>query len=74
MHGNEVVGRVILMDLIQLLCENYGKDPLLTLMVNYTRIHIMISMNPDGYSYAVEGGYGVRWRDFFIGLEKFTDG
>lgn len=55
MHGNEVVGRVILMDFIQLLCQNYGKDELLSLLVNNTRIHIMPTMNPDGYASAHEG-------------------
>ena len=57
MHGNEVVGREILLNLIQLLCENYHHNHVLSLMVNFTRIHIMPTMNPDGYEIATEGKY-----------------
>lgn len=55
MHGNEVVGRETLMPLISVLCDNYGKQPFITRLVNETRIFIMPSMNPDGHEIAQEG-------------------
>lgn len=59
--GNEVIGREILLNLIEYMCRNYGKDPLVTRLVNSTRIHIMPSMNPDGYELALKGESKYVW-------------
>lgn len=55
MHGNEVVSREILLHLIRYLVSNYDKDPKIKKLVDTTRIHIMPSMNPDGYEKGTEG-------------------
>ena len=61
MHGNEVVGRELLLHLAKSFCENYGRDTNLTKIVDNTRIHLMPSMNPDGYELAAEGNNRKDW-------------
>lgn len=48
MHGDEVVGKELVISLIQYLTENYGTDSRVTDLVDNTEIWIMPSMNPDG--------------------------
>lgn len=57
MHGNEVTGRETLLYLMQYLCENYASNSTLREMVDTTRIHLLPSMNPDGFERSVEGDY-----------------
>lgn len=54
MHGNEVVGKELLLALAEYMCDQYiaGSIPVTKLLDN-TRIHILPSMNPDGW----EAGY-----------------
>ncbi|XP_020582507.1 carboxypeptidase SOL1 isoform X2 [Phalaenopsis equestris] len=49
-HGDEPVGRELLVRLANWLCNNYMKDPLATLIVKNVHLHILPSMNPDGFA------------------------
>ncbi|UJR31312.1 hypothetical protein I4U23_018810 [Adineta vaga] len=50
-HGDESVGRECLIRFIEYLCVNYGKNDYITQLVNNVRIHLMPTMNPDGFEY-----------------------
>ena len=52
MHGNEVIGREILLNLIETLLKNYDTVDCIKTVVDATRIHILPSMNPDGFEIA----------------------
>lgn len=49
MHGDESVGRELMVFLAKYLLFNYGKDQRVTRLVNNTDIFIMPSLNPDGF-------------------------
>lgn len=68
MHGDESVGRQLLIILGQYLLDRYGKDDRITRLVNETDIYLMPSMNPDGFENSVEGKCDSK--DDFSGREN----
>eukprot|EP00123_Amoebidium_parasiticum_P018118 comp24107_c0_seq1/m.43600 comp24107_c0_seq1/g.43600 ORF comp24107_c0_seq1/g.43600 comp24107_c0_seq1/m.43600 type:complete len:954 (-) comp24107_c0_seq1:162-3023(-) len=74
-HGDEVLGREILLAFIHHVTQNYGKDPQITQLLDSTRIYIAPSLNPDGYNKHVrENANGIdlnrNFPDQFCGEPK----
>ena len=67
MHGNEVLGREMLLHLADHLCESYlAGDESVKRLVDNTRIHLMPSMNPDGWKIATDNvSFGTLGRVFW---------
>uniref|UniRef100_A0A1Y1LFE6 Peptidase M14 domain-containing protein n=1 Tax=Photinus pyralis TaxID=7054 RepID=A0A1Y1LFE6_PHOPY len=55
MHGNEAISRELMLHLIHHLVMSYSSDPYIRWLLDNTRIHILPSMNPDGFEVAKEG-------------------
>jgi carboxypeptidase D len=60
MHGDEVIGRELLIQLCIYFCDNYGVNPLVTSLIDNTRIHIIPTLNPDGFEAAMNGSTSAR--------------
>uniref|UniRef100_A0A3Q3LA18 AE binding protein 1b n=1 Tax=Mastacembelus armatus TaxID=205130 RepID=A0A3Q3LA18_9TELE len=57
LHGNEAVGREMLLLLMQYLCKEYkDRNPRAQQLVDGIRIHLVPSLNPDGHEEAFEAG------------------
>lgn len=64
MHGNEVLGRELLLHVASYLCERYlAGDHDMQKLINLTRIHLLPSMNPDGWQVCTDTG----GTDYLIG-------
>lgn len=54
-HGNEAVGKELMLHLVQYFVTSYNTDPYIKWLLDNTRIHILPSLNPDGYAVSKEG-------------------
>lgn len=55
LHGNEALGRELLLMLMQYLCKEYKDgNPRVRRQVDGIRIHLVPSLNPDGHVKAFE--------------------
>ncbi|MEQ2229961.1 Adipocyte enhancer-binding protein 1, partial [Ilyodon furcidens] len=55
LHGNEALGRELLLLLMQFLCKEYkDENPRVRRLVEGVRIHLVPSLNPDAYELAYQ--------------------
>lgn len=77
MHGNEVLGRELMLKLADYLCEEYHRgDASVQKLIQKTRIHLLPSMNPDGWKIATEkvmnlSFYVCNWAKYLVKMRYF---
>ena len=59
----QVVGREMLIHLVTHLLTHYNSDRLIAALLNSTLIHILVSMNPDGFAVAYRYSRGNCYGD-----------
>ena len=57
MHGDESVGREMVLALTQHLLANYESEERISRLLNTTEIHLVPSMNPDGFERVTRNNY-----------------
>ena len=55
MHGDETVGRQLVIYFAEFLLQNYDKDERVKKLVDSIEIYLMPSLNPDGFAVSPEG-------------------
>lgn len=55
MHGNEPIGKELLLQLLVYLANSYSENPKVKFLLDNTYIHLLPSLNPDGFEVATEG-------------------
>lgn len=70
MHGDEIVGRELMVKLIADLASHYGTEGRVTELLNSARIYILPSMNPDGAEHRVR--YNAKGTDLNRSFPDFT--
>jgi len=81
MHGDESVGRESVLGLATYLVHNYGKDDRITKLIDTTEIHLVASMNPDGFEKVQrENGNGKdlnrnfpTWKELGLSIQKLKE-
>ena len=88
MHGDETVGRELMIALSEYLARSYGKNARITKLLDTTEIHIVPTMNPDGFEKTTLFSQSVRhnannkdlnrafptWRELGEDRNQLTDG